>query len=69
MYTIRANLPFLEFNNEVAPNIYQNIEENLRGINTDLIKPSPWESPLWATNAEKKIQIDKDITNFMGKCI
>ena len=71
MYTIkRANLPFLEFNNEVAPKIYQNIEENLRGKNPDLIRPFPWENPSfhWGTNAQNAIYIDKEITNFMGKC-
>ena len=72
MYTIKiANLPFLEFNNEVAPKIYQNIEENLRGKNTDLIPHFHRENPSfhWGTNANFGRYIDKEITIFMGKCI
>ena len=71
VYTIKTNLPFLGFNNKVAPNIYQNIEENLRSKNPDLIRPFPWENPSfhWGTNAQNAIYIDKEITNFMGKCI
>ena len=71
MYTTKTNLSFLEFNNEVAPNIYQNIEENLRSKDPNLIRPFPWENPSfhWGTNAEWAIKMDKEITNFMGKCI
>ena len=71
---IRANLPFLEFNNEVAPNIYQNIEKNLRRINAQPMECGTGEPFLSILNhgeplCEEFIKITKEITNFMGKCI
>ena len=71
---IRAYLPFLEFNNEVAPNIYQNIEKNLRRINAQPMECGTGEPFLSILNhgeplCEEFIKITKEITNFMGKCI
>ena len=47
--------------------IYQNIEENIRGINKeDLIS---WNDPALSVmiNSEKKQKLNNDISNFMGK--
>ena len=61
---MRANLPFLEFDNEVATNIYQNIEENLRSINAEF---DPFVGNSGSFTLSEKI--DNEISNFMGECI